>query len=86
MLPGGCVVVVDVIDVVVVGPDVGCVVVVAGASEVVVEDVAECDGGSYFSWKPTTTRAVTQSPRMTRKDQLGAASPRFKSFAISLGW
>ena len=49
MLPGGCVVVVDVIDVVVVGPDVGCVVVVAGASEVVVEDVAECDGGSYFS-------------------------------------
>jgi hypothetical protein len=49
MLPAGWVVVDDPIDVVVVGPDVGVVVVVALASDVVVEGVAECDGGSYFS-------------------------------------
>jgi hypothetical protein len=42
-------VVVDVIDVVVVGPDVGFVVVVEVTTDVVVDDVAECDGGSYFS-------------------------------------
>jgi hypothetical protein len=73
-------------DVVVVGPEAGAVVVVAFTIIVVVVGVAECDGGLYFSWNPTTTRAVTTSPRMTRKAQLGAASPRFSSFAISFGW
>jgi hypothetical protein len=48
-LPAGCVVVVGVIDVVVVGPDAGFDVVVAATTDVVVDDVAECDGGSYFS-------------------------------------
>jgi hypothetical protein len=86
MLPAGWVVVDDPIDVVVVGPDVGVVVVVALASDVVVEGVAECDCGSYFSWKPTTISAVTQSPRMTRRGQFGSVSPRLKSFAISFGW
>jgi hypothetical protein len=85
MLPG-CVVVDVGSDVVVVGPDVCTVVVVALATDVVVDAVAECDGGSYFSWNPTTTRAVTHSPRMIRRDQLGSLSPRLKSFAISLGW
>jgi hypothetical protein len=50
MLPDGSVVVDDAIDVVVVGPDVGVVVVVAFAATDVVVEVAECDGGSYFSW------------------------------------
>jgi hypothetical protein len=79
-------VVVDVAIDVVVEPDVGFVVVVAEATDVVVDVVAECEGGSYFSWNPATISAVTQSPRMTRRGQLGSAPPRLKSFAISFGW
>jgi hypothetical protein len=48
-LPDGCVVVDDAIDVVVVTPDVGTVVVVDFVFDVVDVVVAECDGGSYFS-------------------------------------
>jgi len=86
MLPASWVVVDVATDVVVVEPDDDTVVVVAAATDVVLEVVAECDGGSYFSWNPTTTSAVTQSPRMTRRGQLGSVPPRLKSFAISFGW
>jgi hypothetical protein len=48
MLPPGCVVVDDVTVVVVVEFDVRTVVVEPGATDVVVEVVAECDG-SYLS-------------------------------------
>jgi hypothetical protein len=79
----GCVVVgVGVVD------DDGPLVVVGGL--VVVEDV-ECsevvvmaagERCSSFSWKPTMTSAETQSPRTTRKGQLGPAPVRVDSCGI----
>jgi hypothetical protein len=71
-----CVVgVVGVVDVavptLVVVPDVVVVVVVV-ACEVVVASAAG-EWCSSFSWKPTMTRADTQSPSPTRKGQLGPA-------------
>src|SRR5579863_9793877 len=76
----GCVVgVVDVeVRLVVVGPVafvvavVRCVVVVMAAGE-------RC---ASFSWKPTTMSTETQSPRVTRRGQLGPAPVRVDSCGI----
>jgi hypothetical protein len=77
--PDGCVVVVGATGPVVVGPlavvDVvaRCVVVVGSAA------VDRCS----FNWNPTMMSAETQSPRTTRKGQLGPAPPRVDSLGIS---
>lgn len=55
----------------VVGPD---AVVVGVACSVVVDAAGE--RWSFFSWKPTITSAVTQSPSPTRRGQLEPAPAR----------
>jgi hypothetical protein len=56
--------------------------VVDVVGNVVVVATAPGERCSSFSWKPTTTSAETQSPRMTRRGQLGPAPVRVDSCGI----